>query len=90
LSAKFLVNNSVVQKSRMAHSNGGSRTNVTKVIQETLVKSASDEREYRALVLPNDLQVMLISDKEADKAAAALSVAVGNYIIPLHGAIRYS
>ena len=35
-----------------------------------VVKSESDEREYRYLRLPNQLQVLLISDPAADKAAA--------------------
>ena len=46
-------------------------------VSDSLVKSASDKRNYRALVLENDMQVMLISDKDTDKAAAALSVAAG-------------
>jgi hypothetical protein len=44
---------------------------------DSIVKSASDNRNYRALVLPNELQVMLISDMETDRSAASLSVAVG-------------
>lgn len=47
-----------------------------------IVKSPNDEREYRHLVLENGLDVLLISDPEEDKAAAALDVYVGNYQSP--------
>ena len=36
-----------------------------------------DRRRYRHLLLPNGLQVVLISDDEADRAAAAMDVSVG-------------
>ena len=45
---------------------------------EGIIKPDLDEREYRWLRLPNKLEVMLISDKNADKAAAALDVGVGH------------
>jgi hypothetical protein len=41
-------------------------------------KSRSDDRNYRALALANGLRVLLISDPQADTAAAAMSVAVGH------------
>ncbi|XP_065349186.1 insulin-degrading enzyme-like [Cloeon dipterum] len=44
---------------------------------ENITKSQEDERHYRGLILDNKLQVLLISDPETDKAAAALSVNVG-------------
>ncbi|CAL8128505.1 unnamed protein product [Orchesella dallaii] len=43
-----------------------------------IVKSPLDKREYRGLVLPNDMKVLLISDPLTDKSAASLSVAVGS------------
>ena len=43
----------------------------------TLVKSPNDTTEYEALVFPNKMKVLLVSDPTTDKAAAALSVAVG-------------
>lgn len=43
-----------------------------------IVTSQVDDREYRYLHLPNELKVILISDMEADKAAASLSVSVGS------------
>ncbi len=41
-------------------------------------KSPNDEREYRALVLDNGMQVLLVSDPEAVRAAAAVNVAAGS------------
>ena len=43
-----------------------------------LVQSPNDENQYRYLVLENELQVLLISDPETRKAAAALDVMVGS------------
>lgn len=47
------------------------------------VVSPNDQRKYRLLTLPNHLQVLLISDVAADKAAASLDVAVGSGDDPL-------
>ena len=41
-------------------------------------KSPNDDRDYAYFVLPNNMQVLLISDPDADKAAAALDVHVGS------------
>lgn len=49
---------------------------VKKVIDK-IIKSEEDKRQYRGLVLQNDLKVLLISDNSTDKAAAALDVNVG-------------
>lgn len=40
--------------------------------------SPHDDRDYRALTLDNGLSVLLVSDPEADKAAASLNVDVGS------------
>ncbi len=40
--------------------------------------SEGDARAYRYLTLPNGLRLLLISDPAAEKAAAALSVAIGS------------
>ncbi|HHH12834.1 MAG TPA: hypothetical protein ENJ98_01225, partial [Thiolapillus brandeum] len=37
-----------------------------------VVKSPNDPRQYEYLVLPNRMRVLLVSDPETDKAAAAL------------------
>lgn len=42
-------------------------------------KSASDDRLYRYLVLPNELRVLLVSDPTSEKASAAIDVNVGSY-----------
>jgi len=46
------------------------------------VKPRNDIREYRTVLLPNGLQVLLISDPETDKAAAAMNVNVGSFSNP--------
>ena len=43
----------------------------------SLVKSEIDKREYKVITLSNKLRCLLISDMEADKAAAALDVHIG-------------
>lgn len=45
-------------------------------------RSPNDERQYRYVRLANGLDVLLISDPEADKAAASLSVNVGSFDNP--------
>lgn len=47
-----------------------------------LVTSPDDQRAYEYFVLPNQLQVVLISDPDTDKAAAALDVHVGSSADP--------
>lgn len=42
-----------------------------------VIKSKNDKRSYRYLVLDNQLRVLLISDPETEKSAAALDVNVG-------------
>ena len=44
----------------------------------TIIQSPNDQREYRSLELDNGLKVILVSDKEADKAAASLAVNIGS------------
>ncbi len=46
-------------------------------------KSPNDPRDYRYLVLENDLRVLLVSDPSTDKAAASLSVLRGYYHEPV-------
>lgn len=42
------------------------------------VTSTNDDYQYRLLTLPNDMQVLLISDPDTAKAAASLDVMVGS------------
>ena len=48
----------------------------------SIIKPQKDERDFEAIVLPNKMQVMLISDPEAEKAAVALDVLVGHFSDP--------
>ena len=48
-----------------------------------LKKSPNDTRDYRYLVLENQLRVVLISDPKADKAAASMSIFRGSYDDPV-------
>lgn len=45
--------------------------------QAAVVKSPNDDREYKVITLPNQLEVMLVSDPSTEKSAASLSVGVG-------------
>ncbi|XP_077210294.1 insulinase (Peptidase family M16) family protein [Tasmannia lanceolata] len=47
-----------------------------------ILKPRTDKRQYRRLVLPNSLEVLLISDPETDKAAASMDVSVGSFCDP--------
>jgi len=48
------------------------------LIGEQPVKSPNDDYQYRLLTLPNDMEVLLISDPATAKAAASLDIAVGS------------
>ncbi len=43
-----------------------------------VIKSDLDARNYRYLILPNQLRVLLVSDPQAQSAAAALNISVGS------------
>ncbi|WOK97143.1 insulin-degrading enzyme-like 1, peroxisomal isoform X2 [Canna indica] len=47
-----------------------------------ILKPRCDKREYRRIVLPNSLEVLLISDPETDKSAASMNVSVGSFSDP--------
>lgn len=44
---------------------------------DNIVKSTNDKRDYRGLILNNQMKVLLISDPTTDKSAASLDVNVG-------------
>ena len=48
-----------------------------------IFKSNNDQRQYRHIRLENNLDVLLISDPSADKAAASLDVYIGSYQNPV-------
>ncbi|KAI7847937.1 Metalloenzyme, LuxS/M16 peptidase-like protein [Circinella umbellata] len=52
------------------------------VYAHPLERPDSDDREYRLVRLANQLEVLLISDPETDRASAALDVHVGNLSDP--------
>ena len=45
-------------------------------------KSEFDNREFKYIVLPNNMKVVLISDPLADKSAASVEVQVGSLMDP--------
>ncbi len=51
-------------------------------VSKDIVKSPNDKRSYEYLVLDNQMRVLLVSDPEADKSAAALTVGVGSLSNP--------
>lgn len=54
----------------------------TGAAEEEIVKPRIDKREYKRILLPNSLEVLLISDPETDKCAASMSVDVGSFSDP--------
>lgn len=49
------------------------------VLTDRLEKPSLDDRDYRVIKLPNELEVLLVHDPDTDKASAALDVNVGNF-----------
>lgn len=60
-------------------------------IFNNIEKRTNDERNYRGVILKNELRVMLISDPEANLSAVSLNVGVGSYSNPpnLQGLAHY-
>lgn len=50
----------------------------TCVNDDEIIKSAGDDRKYRALELKNGMRVLLISDEQTDKSSGAMDVNVGH------------
>ena len=59
-----------------------SRTPGVECLAEQLEKPLLDNRTYRVIKLPNDLEALLIHDAETDKASASMDVAVGSFCDP--------
>uniref|UniRef100_A0A8C5L6T5 Insulin degrading enzyme n=1 Tax=Jaculus jaculus TaxID=51337 RepID=A0A8C5L6T5_JACJA len=53
-----------------------------KTIEDDIVKSPEDKRDYRGLELVNGIKVLLISDPTTDKSSAALDVHIGSLSDP--------
>lgn len=51
--------------------------------EPAVIVSANDDRQYATLTLPNQLEVILVSDPNAEKSAASLSVSVGLLFDPM-------
>jgi insulysin len=51
----------------------------TERITDQLEKPALDDREYRVIRLPNQLEALLVHDPDTDKASASMNVNVGNF-----------
>lgn len=48
-------------------------------VTDTLETPSLDDRSYRVVKLPNQLEVLLVHDADTDKASAAMDVNVGNF-----------
>ncbi|XP_060069479.1 insulin-degrading enzyme-like [Ylistrum balloti] len=49
---------------------------------DNIIKSPQDKRQYRGLELNNGLKVMIISDPDTDKSAAAMDINIGSMSDP--------
>jgi insulysin len=58
------------------------RSGSVETISDTMEKPLSDNRSYRVIQLPNQLEILLIHDPDTDKAAAAIDVNVGSFSDP--------
>ena len=54
-----------------------------------IIKSGGDERNYRGLILENEMKIVLVSDPTTDKAALALDVNVGSISDPVPGLAHF-
>ena len=52
------------------------------IIKANIAKPLNDHRTYQFLVLDNALEVLLVSDPETQKSAAAMDVRVGHFQDP--------
>lgn len=48
-------------------------------VTDQLETPSLDDRTYRVIRLPNQLEALLVHDADTDKASAALDVNVGNF-----------
>jgi len=46
---------------------------------DTMQKPQLDNRSYRVIKLPNELEALLVHDPDTDKASAAMDVNVGSF-----------
>jgi len=55
------------------------RLRSVELVTEQLETPSLDDRTYRVVRLPNQLEVLLVHDPQADKASAAMDVGVGSF-----------
>lgn len=48
---------------------------------DDIIKSEEDKRQYRGLELANRMKILLVSDPNTDKSAAAMDVNVGMHTV---------
>jgi len=78
-----------IQQEQSLTSNGAICTSSeTKIISDDndFIKSSLDKRQYRSILLPNNLQVLLVSDSATDVEAAAVHIKAGHFDDPVHRA----
>ncbi len=63
----------------VASANMTTNKNIVVRRYHNITKSAEDKQNYRGLELTNGLRVLLVSDAETDKSAAAMDVNVGAF-----------
>jgi insulysin len=49
------------------------------VVTDRLEKPSLDDRSYRVIRLPNQLEALIVHDPKTDKASAAMDVNVGSF-----------
>ena len=59
-----------------------SRAPGVECLADRLEKPLLDNRTYRVIKLPNQLEALLIHDADTDKASASMDVAVGSFCDP--------
>lgn len=58
------------------------RSATVECLADDLEKPALDDRTYRVIKLPNELEALLIHDSNTDKASASMDVNVGSLADP--------
>lgn len=53
------------------------------VFTEPIEASMNDDRSYKLILLPNEMEILLVHDANTDKSAAAMDVHVGNLTDPV-------
>jgi insulysin len=59
------------------------------VFNKEIKKSNNDDRSYRIIRLRNEMEVLIIHDSEADKAAASMDVNIGSYHDPVIVTVKF-